>query len=76
MTPTLHHIPADPAIPWQWWGVPDNDAERDRAIRSAEAREPDRWEWVRLGGKQVVALYLAGFPAEASARAHGFRNGW
>ena len=76
MTPALHHVPADPLIPWQWWGKPDSAAERTHAVASAASQEPDRWEWVMLDGKKVVALYLAGFPAEATARSWGEERGW
>lgn len=75
MTPALRHV-ADPWVPWQWWGMPDGAAERAHAVASAATQEPDRWEWIVLGGQNVVALYLAGFRDEATARRWGEQHGW
>ena len=54
--------------------MPDSDAEREHAIRSAATDAEDRWEWIANGGRKVVALYLAGFRTEDGARSYGARN--
>lgn len=66
MPVSIYHRPTE-RCPWQIWKTPDSEDERRHAITTAKTRDPDRWEWVKLNGKQEqIALYICGFVSRDS----------
>jgi len=65
----LHHIPADPQLPWQWWHPSPTDGRssygNDRQYAGPRYRE-----------RMDSETYVAGFATEAEARRYGAANGW